>query len=537
MRAPRRRALAALGAALAVKGVAVDWVTDRSKPFSVPFDVFAADGRLWIAPEWEWSEAEERHATRTPLDIKGANWAGFQQDGCPHELYKRDNSVDKYVKFLEDNGFNAVRLPLGAHWVLDNPKTGDNCGSYSDTRTLDVLDGVVAALRNAGIFVMFDMHNLVDPKHGSKHWRCVYGHDDDDGCDPDEDDEQPLFGAWTVLAERYCAEPNVVAADLFNAPSDATWAHKGEKIDFFTDWPSAASRLGNHVLDICPRWLIVVAGVANKGGQCKDSASKTHCWWGENFIGHATRPIELTDPSKLVLSPHVYGDTNDGRDYGDPNDGPDIWDAHFGDAAAATGTAVLIGEWGGVWDGPEKGPGNTGTRGPTEDFQRRFHAYIKAKGWGYFYWALQDNTFGTGSLYNDWQGHSADKLALLSTSPSTSILELQAGWSSYPPAPPPSQPRPPPRPPWKPIAATALADTSPRTVQAGGSGDDAAPTGGGSSALLIVTVVVLAALVTVLLLAVGLAVRRITTLRAHALTGRVSAVELQTEVPVVERAL
>ena len=111
-----------------------------------------------------------------------------------------------------------------------------------------------------------------------------------------------------MLAERYCAEPNVIAADLFNEPADATWVHKGEKIDFFTDWPSAASRLGNHVLDICPRWLIVVAGVANKGGQCKDSASNTHCWWGENFIGHATRPVELSDPSKLVLSPHVYGE-------------------------------------------------------------------------------------------------------------------------------------------------------------------------------------------------------------------------------------
>ena len=136
MRAPRRRALAALVAALPVagEGVAVDWVTDRSKPFSVPFDVFAADGRLWIAPQWAWSEEEEQHIVAVaPLDIKGANWAGFQQDGCPHELYKKANSVAKYVKFLEDNGFNAVRLPLGAHWVLDNPKTGDNCGSYSNT--------------------------------------------------------------------------------------------------------------------------------------------------------------------------------------------------------------------------------------------------------------------------------------------------------------------------------------------------------------------------------------------------------------------
>ena len=185
-----------------------------------------------------------------------------------------------------------------------------------------------------------------------------------------------------------------------------------------------------------------------------------------------------------------------------------------------------------MWDGPEEIKGSL--RGPTEAFQRRFHAYIKAKGWGDFYWALQDNTFSTGSLYNDWQGHSADKLALLSTSPSTSILELQAGWSSYPPAPPPSQPRPPPRPPWKPIAATALADTSPPTVQAGGGDDDAAPTGGGSSALLIVTVL-LAAIAALACCAVGLAVRRITTLQKRA--GPVSAVELQTEVPVVERAL
>ena len=128
MRAPRRRALAALGAALAVsEGVAVDWVTDRSKPFSVPFDVFAADGRLWIAPQWAWSEEEEQHIVA--VDIKGANWAGFQQDGCPHELYKKGHSVEKYIKFV-DNGFQRCAAALGAHWVIDNLR-----GAHAGRRT------------------------------------------------------------------------------------------------------------------------------------------------------------------------------------------------------------------------------------------------------------------------------------------------------------------------------------------------------------------------------------------------------------------
>ena len=123
MRAPRRRALAVLAAArlVAGEGVAVDWVADRSKPFSVPFDVLADDGRLWIAPQWAWSEAEERQiAPRTPLDIKGANWAGFQSEGCPHQLWR--HSVEEYVAFLVRNRFNAVRLPLnGALINADSP--------------------------------------------------------------------------------------------------------------------------------------------------------------------------------------------------------------------------------------------------------------------------------------------------------------------------------------------------------------------------------------------------------------------------------
>ena len=30
-------------------------------------------------------------------------------------------------------------------------------------------------------------------------------------------------------------------------------------------------------------------------------------WWGSNLVGARVAPVKLTDQSKLVYSPHVYG--------------------------------------------------------------------------------------------------------------------------------------------------------------------------------------------------------------------------------------
>ena len=40
-------------------------------------------------------------------------------------------------------------------------------------------------------------------------------------------------------------------------------------------------------------------------------------------------------------------------------------------------------------------------------------------GVGFFYWTLNDNSFRTGSLFNDWTGASAAKLLMLNATPST----------------------------------------------------------------------------------------------------------------------
>lgn len=222
--------------------VSVAWLSDNAQPFSIPFEVVGADGKLWA------QSLELGSNSRQELHIKGANWFGFQNDGCVHELWK--HQISDYIAFLTDHSFNAVRLPLSAPLVISNDFVGSNCGELKGMRMLSALDlvsqhgsnetailcpklkpkhaacaqdgticQVVGRLRDAGIFVLLGIHTITEPEANTGLW-CEHAADEE-GCTPVT--EEPLHEAWLVLAERYCSAPNVVFADLFNEPYLATW--------------------------------------------------------------------------------------------------------------------------------------------------------------------------------------------------------------------------------------------------------------------------------------------------------------------------
>jgi len=103
---------------------------------------------------------------------------------------------------------------------------------------------------------------------------------------------------------------------------------------------------------------------------------------------------------------------------------------------------VLLGEWGGLWEAAEWPQGVM--RPSTKVWQQAFAAYLNTNGIGHFYWTLNDNSFRTGSLFNDWTGASELKLAMLAASPATYMPVLESSWaehwSSLLEAPPPSPP-------------------------------------------------------------------------------------------------
>jgi endoglucanase len=156
---------------------------------------------------------------------------------------------------------------------------------------LTILDRLLQRLASAGIMAMLGIHTLSEPEKNNPLWCEASSCNTANGA--------PLLQAWSTLAERHCKHPNVIAADLFNEPYQATWGVGRPD----TDWGLAASRIGNHVQSRCARWLIVTQGVGNNQGQCKESASQSTCWWDENLVSQITHPIMLRDQSKLVLSP------------------------------------------------------------------------------------------------------------------------------------------------------------------------------------------------------------------------------------------
>eukprot|EP00966_Prymnesium_polylepis_P253253 5853324-Prymnesium_polylepis.1 len=68
----------------------------------------------------------------------------------------------------------------------------------------------------------------------------------------------------------------VFAVDLQNEPHASSW---GKGMGFGSDWGHAAERLANHVLDECPRWLVMVEGVGYTPGTPGTDASMG-IWWG-----------------------------------------------------------------------------------------------------------------------------------------------------------------------------------------------------------------------------------------------------------------
>ena len=97
-------------------------------------------------------------------------------------------------------------------------------------------------------------------------------------------------------------------------------------------------------------------------------------FWGENLQAAQTHPILLDTPNKVVLTPHVYGPSvHNQRYFSDPAfpaNMPKIWRTQWAHVTMATGSSdaasaamgigaggappIVIGEWGGRYNGPDQ---------------------------------------------------------------------------------------------------------------------------------------------------------------------------------------
>ena len=193
-------------------------------------------------------------------------------------------------------------------------------------------------------------------------------------------------------------------------------------------------------------------------GAPDDGGPEQGYWWGENLVGARSHPIALTNPSKLVYSPHTYGPSTYMQSYfkerGFPSNMPSIWGRHFLDATQVHPAPVVIGEFGG-----------RGQAGEDIRWQRKAIDYFPTQNVGLFYFCLNPTSEDTGGILEDnWYTPVHSKLNLLRELPSTDVASLRAMRAAphpppSPPLPPPPSPPPPPPPAaqprsWSPLAST-----------------------------------------------------------------------------------
>ncbi|MFM0515101.1 glycoside hydrolase family 5 protein [Paraburkholderia sp. RL17-373-BIF-A] len=323
------------------------------------------------------------------VQLRGVNWFGFETSThVVHGLWAR-NWMDM-IDQMQSLGFNAVRLPFcpaTLHGVAPESIDYDKNTDLRGLKSVEILDKMVAEFSRRGMYVLFD-HHTPDCRDISELWYT------------NSYSQSQWIEDLKFVAKRYVAVPRVLGLDIKNEPhGSATWGTGNSS----TDFDKAAELSASAVLEIAPKWLIAVEGIADSS-TC--SGNIPH-FWGGNLEPIACAPLRIPK-SQLLLAPHTYGpDVHEQYYFRDPNfpkNMPAIWDTHFGRFSQSYG--LLLGEFGGKY-----GQGNS----LDVAWQNALIEYLVERGIdGGFYWSWNPNSGDTGGiLLDDWNTVRTDKVNLL----------------------------------------------------------------------------------------------------------------------------
>ncbi|KDO18695.1 hypothetical protein SPRG_15982 [Saprolegnia parasitica CBS 223.65] len=246
--------------------------------------------------------AVAKNGTEVSFQIKGVNWFGMETGmQAPFGLWDNDQNgttVYEVAKFLANNKFNSVRVPLCVSSILANKPLEASIVNRVTNRALDLtsflslLQTVTQSLGYRQISVMLSMHTLDLMNHGGSLW---YG---------STVSEAQFLQSIDMLTEALCSDTywNVLGVDVKNEPWEGTWG-TGLKNDF----KLGAELIGARVLKGCPKWLVFVEGVNAQNDVTLDGqAFAYYDWFGGGLQKAGAFPVVLPTPEKLVYAPHYY---------------------------------------------------------------------------------------------------------------------------------------------------------------------------------------------------------------------------------------
>ncbi len=319
-----------------------------------------------------------------PMRVKGISWFGFEtQDQVVDGLWAKDMTY--YMDLLAHDGFNVIRLPFCAKWVLYQWEAYPDQGfvaadpSNQHKRSRDILDTLFDMALERNMRILLDLHRLND-QYISELWYDPYNGDYT---------SENFLETWYRILDHYKDHKALWGVDLLNEPhGPATWGAQNPSTDWNTFAESAIVALEKRYPEA--RWIYVVEGIE----------------WGKQLAGADHAPLTLPPSAKhrLAYSAHNYGRSviptlniwNVPALHAD-------WDAHFG-FLADKGEVVITGEWGGRVD-------------LDSEWMKTFVAYLQEKNMtNTFFWSLGPNSGDVaGYLNDDWVTVDAFKREVTAT--------------------------------------------------------------------------------------------------------------------------
>ncbi|MDP4176947.1 MAG: cellulase family glycosylhydrolase [Bacillota bacterium] len=344
--------------------------------------------------------------------LTGIAWFGFETPNyCFHGIWA--NKMENIIDLVANNGFNLMRVPLSVELVNQWRKgvypAPDSMNDYINPElkgmnSLQVLDATLAYCNKVGLKVMLDMHRIDSAGQTPTWYTDKYTTADYEAC-------------WEWLANHYKNDDTVVAMDLFNEPHGKAYRQETTAIwDDSTNpanWKNEAQIVGNKILKINPKMLIMVEGIETypKEGKTYSYTGEDGYygyWWGGNLRGVKDHPITLSVKNQVVYSPHDYGPSVSDQSwfsagFDETSLTKDAWMPNWLYIHTNNIAPVLIGEWGGQMDG-----------GSNQKWMSALADTIVKNNLNHTFWCLNPNSGDTGGILgNDFATVDQAKYALV----------------------------------------------------------------------------------------------------------------------------
>lgn len=195
-----------------------EWLDPEGRPFLLRGVGLGS----WMLPEgymWKFPKGADRPRR---MEQKIQDWVGEAEAREFWARYYRQFITEADVLEIAAQGFNSLRVPLLGRFLLP----GQNPG-LSDEAAWSMLDDLIGWCRDAGVYVILDLHGAPGGQTGTNI--------DDSVNDQPELFTNPMYRAqtidlWRRLARRYRDETIVAGYDLLNEPLPNWFSHLNDRV-------------------------------------------------------------------------------------------------------------------------------------------------------------------------------------------------------------------------------------------------------------------------------------------------------------------